>query len=152
MTDIYLDFLTTDSSFEIRMQTESGDIKTDDGLKAAVIYSLFTDRLADADDVIPDGGSNRRGHWGDAFLSNQADSEGSKLWLLSREKQTTETLNRAVSYARESLQWLIDDGVAGDVSVTGEWYRLGVLALHIVIDVINGQNFSDTFEVAINGI
>lgn len=149
MTDIFIDFIPTDESFRFGLQTAMGDIKTDDGLKAAVIYSLFTDRLANKDDVIPDGSNNRRGHWGDSYLNEDADSEGSKIWLLAREKQTQETLNRAVSYAKESLQWLIEDGVASNVTVIGEWLRIGVLALQITIDVIDAQNFTDTFEVTV---
>lgn len=149
MTDIFIDFIPTDESFRFGLETAMGDIKTDDGLKAAVIYSLFTDRQASDDDVIPDGSDNKRGHWGDSYLDDIDDSEGSKIWLLAREKQTQETLNRAVDYANESLQWLIEDQIASNVTVIGEWLRMGVLALQITIDIIDGQNFTDTFEVTV---
>ncbi len=149
MTDLFLDFTRTDDVFNIALATENGDIKTDDGLKSAVLYSLFTDRLANTDDAIPDGSANRRGHWGDAFLPDDNDSEGSRLWLLAREKQTTQTLNRAIEYAEEALQWLIDDLIASAVTVTAEWLRTGVLVMQIQIDVINAENFTDTFEVTL---
>ena len=149
MTDIFIDFIPTDEAFNFGLKTAMGDLKTEDGLKAAVIYSLFTDRIATDDDIIPDGTDNKRGHWADAYLENAQDSEGSKLWLLAREKQTTDTLNRAVEYTKESLQWLINDSVASDVGVIGEWIRTGVLALRITMDIIDGQNFTDTFEVTV---
>ncbi|MBA1443517.1 MAG: phage GP46 family protein [Gammaproteobacteria bacterium] len=105
----------------------------DDGLQTAVMVSLFTDHRAEADDVIPDGTENRRGYWADAWPDIEGDLIGSRLWLLSREKQTQETLNRAREYAEEALQWLIDDGIAQSVSVTTEIVRTGVLGLLVEI-------------------
>src|SRR5260370_260114 len=79
-----------------------------DDLLTAVYISLFTDRVASPDDVIPDGTQDPRGWWGDA---GQDVLIGSRLWLLNRAKQTTETLNLAKDYITEALKWLIDDGV-----------------------------------------
>ncbi len=142
MTDLYVDFIATDDAFNFGLQIESGDLKTDAGLKSAVIYSLFTDRKASNDDVIPDGTDNLRGHWGDSVLDDVQDSEGSKLWLLSREKQTAQTLSRAIEYAEEALQWLVDDDVAENISVIGEWLRTGIIALGITIDLPNGEIYT----------
>lgn len=66
---------------------ENGDIKQADGLDTAVIISLFTDRRALEDDATPDFTENRRGWWGDTYDAQQRPI-GSRLWLLSREKQT----------------------------------------------------------------
>ncbi|MFV4846653.1 phage GP46 family protein [Edwardsiella tarda] len=79
-------------------------------LQTAILISLFTDRLARADDRFE--GSDRRGWWGDSGDSVQL---GSRLWLLRREKLTTDVARRAEEYAREALAWLKDDGVVGDV-------------------------------------
>lgn len=107
----------------------------DDGLQTAVLLSLFTDRLAGVDDALPDAGDtvNRRGWWGDAYADIAGDRIGSRLWLLAREKQTAAVLQRAQSYAREALQWLIDDGVAREVTVIADLGRADVLGLHIEI-------------------
>lgn len=98
----------------------AGDLATDDGLDTAIALSLWTDRLANADDEIPDGSGDRRGWWGDAYLppllDGTADRIGSRLWLLARALQTLDTAQRAQTYCQEALQWLVDDGVA--VSVT----------------------------------
>jgi len=98
-----------------------------------VIISLFTDRRAEDDDVIPDGGQERRGWWGDDFNEDAADRIGSRLWLLSREKQLSEVLNRARQYAEQALRWLIDDGVAESVDVVASIPRAGVLGLQVAI-------------------
>lgn len=102
----------------------------DDGLETAVVLSLFTDRVAEDGEAPP---AERRGWWADAYADIPGDLVGSRLWLLWREKQTPQTLARAEAYAREALQWLVDDGVAGAVAVTAEWVRAGVLGLGITI-------------------
>lgn len=117
------------------------DLATEDGLRTAVIVSLFTDRRAEADDEIPDGGDDRRGWW--------ADSIGSRLWLLARAKETPDTLARARAYAIEALQWLIDDGVATAVDVTAEWVRHGVLALRVAVTLADRDRFEDVFNYSL---
>ena len=91
------------------------------GLETAIIISLFTDRRANEDDVIPDGSANRRGWWADVFPDIENDNIGSRLWLLFREKDMQLVVNRAHDYVVEALQWLIDDGIAKRVDVTTGW-------------------------------
>ncbi|WP_031438168.1 phage GP46 family protein [Methylobacter tundripaludum] len=105
----------------------------DDGLETSVILSLFTDRRANADDVIPDGSNDRRGWWADQFADINNDQFGSRLWLLSREKQLTVVLIRAKQYADEALKWMVDDGVAESVEVVASNPRMGILGLLVAI-------------------
>lgn len=109
----------------------------DDGLETAVVLSLFTDGRANDDDVLPDeanaGSDRRRGWWGDTYADVRGDRIGSRLWLLAREKQTQQVLERAREYGREALQWLVDDGIAREVTVTAEIVRDGVLGLLIEV-------------------
>jgi phage gp46-like protein len=82
-----------------------------------VLVSLLTDRLANADDEIPDGTGDRPGWWADMVLplANAApagDLIGSRLWLLSRRKVTEPTRIDAIRYCIEALQWLLGDGIA----------------------------------------
>jgi len=109
------------------------DLATDEGLQTAVILSLFTDRRADDSDPLPIGQTDRRGWWGDTLPDVAEDKLGSRLWLLEREKEQTSVLIRAEEYAREALQWLLDDRVAAQVDVTAEVPRSGVLGLAIAI-------------------
>jgi len=116
-----------------RFDLDFGDGGTaiDEGLRTAVIISLFSDRRAEADDALPDGGDDRRGWWGDIYPQAEADRIGSRLWLLSREKQLPAVLKRAETYAREALQWLVDDGEVTDLTVVGSIPNGGVLGLTI---------------------
>ncbi|REG57755.1 phage gp46-like protein [Paraburkholderia sp. BL6669N2] len=101
-------------------------LTTGDDLQTAIIISIFSDRMAQPGDVIPDGSGDPRGWWAD-----DAVPIGSRIWLLRRAKQTKETLQRAYDYLAESLQWLIDDGVVGRFDISAQWVRISVLGAQI---------------------
>lgn len=105
----------------------------DAGLDTAVIISLFSDRRANDDDVLPGDLNDKRGWWADAFPIAPGDRIGSRLWLLNREKQLQSVLDRAQEYAEEALQWMLDDGVASSVVCTAKIMRQGLLGLLIAI-------------------
>lgn len=103
----------------------------DSGLDTAVIISLFSDRRAEDGDL--PSGENRRGWWGDTYAEIESDKIGSRLWLLSREKQLPRVVARAEEYVNEALAWLIADGIANRVQVTATVIAQGVLGLDIQI-------------------
>ena len=89
-----------------------------DSLSRAVVISLFTwQRASQSDEVDND---QRMGWWGDTFAENKGDKIGSKLWLLLRQKVTDETLLRAQEMADDALQWLVEDGICTEISVSVE--------------------------------
>lgn len=88
-----------------------GGLLDGDDLHTAILLSLFTDRLARADDDID--GDDRRGWWGD---SGATSAIGSRLWLLRRQKLTTQVAIKAEDYAREALAWLMEDAVVSAIS------------------------------------
>lgn len=96
---------------------EDGDLVGDDSLEPAVAVSLFTDARALASDELPDGTTNRRGFWGDSLFP-EAGAMGSRLWLQSRGKETSDELQRAYDFDLEALQWLLDGGDASALDVT----------------------------------
>lgn len=103
-------------------------LTTGSDLATAILNSLFTDRQAAEDDEIPDGTTNPRGWWGDLDSDAQI---GSRLWLLSRSKQTPETLQRAYDYIVEALQWLLDDGVVAKFDIAVEWTAVSRLGARV---------------------
>jgi phage gp46-like protein len=114
------------------------DLELDNGLNTAILVSLFSDRRAEVGDELPDPGEGRRGWWGDE-LGEDGDKIGSRLWLLTRRKQTPETRQLFLEYTREALQWLLDDGVAEDVSVDAAWKGMGILEVYAVITKPDGE-------------
>lgn len=124
----------------------------DNGFETAVLISLFTDRRADPDDVLPDNGSDRRGWWADAFPAVDGDLIGSRLWLLSREKQLPEALSRAKEYAEEALAWMIEDGVADSITATAVKAREGMIGLTVQINRPTGDPARFRFELFWMGV
>lgn len=112
---------------------ESNDLATDEGLETAVLLSLFLDRRADDGDVLPDGETDRRGWWADAFPVANGDRFGSRLWILARAKPTQETALRVEEYAREALAWLKDDLVAERIDVSAELSESKMLGIDVII-------------------
>lgn len=109
------------------------DLAGDDGLRTAVVISLFTDRRAEADDELPAGETDRRGWWGDLLADIEGDWIGSRRWLYVREKQTAETARKIREADEEALAWLVEDGIAAAVTVETEWLGRGLLGERIVI-------------------
>lgn len=105
------------------MAVDGGQLAQDDGLMTAVLISLFTDRRANDDDVLPQAGADRRGWWGDAYSDDPNDRIGSRLWLLEREKLTEATALKARDIVREALDWMVRQGLVLQVDVTAEIRR-----------------------------
>jgi len=109
----------------------------EDSLLRVVIISLFTWRRAGPDDPLDD--EERYGWWGDSYPSIANDRIGSRLWLLRRVKLTAQTQSDAEFYAREALQWLLDDEQVCDIAITTERVAINRLNLSVVLTTTSGQ-------------
>ena len=115
-----------------------------------IIVSLFTDARASDDDILPDGATDKRGWWGDSFRDKKI---GSRLWLLSREKQLSSVLKRAQEYAEESLAWMIKARLIKSVSVVATNPSNGILMLTIRPVLLNSEDVPEySFTAALNSI
>lgn len=128
---------------------ESMLLAQDDGLTTSVLQSLFTDRRAEPDDVIPGGAEDLRGTWLDAFADEEGDRMGSRLWLLERAKLLPETVTRMREYCEEALEWMVRDGVAKSVAVE-TWivrnYPTGIIGAQIDIVKPDGTTTRYKFD------
>jgi phage gp46-like protein len=115
------------------------ELRSNQDLETSVIISLFSDRLANSDDLIPDPFStNRRGWWADTY---NTELIGSRLWLLSRAKSSPALLPIAQGYVQEALQWLIDDKVVSSMDIQVFFIHNAPSMLGIVITLFQkGQN------------
>lgn len=102
----------------------------------AVVISLFTWRHAATDDPVDD--EERFGWWGDSYPTIADDRIGSRLWLLRRVKLTADTQRDAEFYAREALQWLLDDNQVLEVEVISERADSYRLNLQVILTVLTG--------------
>ena len=103
-------------------------LESGNDLQTAYFISIFSDRMAQPGDVIPDGSNDRRGWIGDAGSKYPI---GSRLWLLDRAKATQKTANLARTYVTEAVQWLIDDKVVARHAVTVKWIARNALGIWI---------------------
>ena len=141
-----MDMLLSWVGFSADLALLGPTLAEDKGLRTAVILSLFLDRRAAVDDVLPDGSGDVRGWWADAWPEVIGDHIGSRLWLLSREKQLQSVVLRAKEYAEEALEWLVTDGVARTVTVTAEIVGPGTLGLGIEIERPTGEAIKYSFN------
>lgn len=101
----------------IQLQLENGDLKVEQGLETAVIISVFSDQRV-TNEELPPGIEFKRGWWADLFPEVEGDRIGSKQWILNRSTNTLETVAQLENLVRESLQWMLDDGVASAIEVS----------------------------------
>lgn len=116
---------------------EDGDIKAVNNFKTAIEVSLFSDARADSTEVfLPQA---RRGWIGDLNSTIEGQNYGSKLWLLQQERLTQTTLNKAINYARLALQWVVDQGQAKFIDVSGSIVPTQGIQLNITFTTILGE-------------
>lgn len=125
------------------------NINAGDALLTDIIVSLFTDRRALESDELPAGNADRRGWWGDSFSDRPV---GSRLWLLSREKQQPDVLNRCKTYVDESLQWLVVAKRLKAVTCDAVRADNNTLRLRITITLNNGNVDLHEFKTNLNGV
>ncbi|WP_265432813.1 phage GP46 family protein [Aeromonas salmonicida] len=121
----------------------SAGLRQDDGLATLVLQVLFTDVRADDSDVLPDGTGDKRGWIGDTFADQPW---GSKLWLLDREKLTTEVRNKAVTYAQTALDTHLKPDYASSIVVIGSIPKFQLLQLNIAITRPDGTETTMTIN------
>lgn len=125
------------------IEITSAGLRQDDGLSTLVLQVLFTDARADDSDVLPDGTGDKRGWIGDTFADQPW---GSKLWLLDREKLTTDVRNKAVTYAQTALDAHLKPDYASHIVVTGTIPQFQLLQLTIVITRPDGTTTNMTIN------
>lgn len=108
--------LTDDN--ELDLVFEDDDLACETGLLTSVLLSLFLDRQAEVEDVLPGYDPNRRGWWGDQFQGIEGDKIGSREWLVQGGKLLPELNTLREQYADEALAWMLEDGVAEAIRTT----------------------------------
>ena len=121
-----------------------------DPLTRAVVISLFTHRRADPDD----NADVPMGWWGDTWPIVANDRYGSKLWLLQRSKLTNALVNTVRTDIRESLQWMLDDGVVSRIDIDIQRTGINELGNSLVLWRRDGPvtiSFNEFWSVIANG-
>lgn len=117
-----------------------GDLALVDNFNTALQMVVYCERRADPSEVRQP--QLRRGWWGNELAQVAGFQIGSKLWLLKQARRTQDTLNKAVTYAQEGLQWLVDDGYLDKVEVEG--FFSGVSGIRLEIRLLRPDNITET--------
>ena len=129
--------LTQDEFGAFDLTIADGDFESVEGFDTALNLSLLTDARAPEDKVaVPE---NRKGWLGDLTSPVTDRLIGSLLWLLDQRRLTQDTLNDAVSFTRDALNWFVQDGIAKAVDVTGVIIPKTGIQLTIVITTFDGR-------------
>ena len=121
----------------------SGDILTEDFFDTAILMSLFCERRAIASEM--PASHLRRGWIGNE--STPGFEIGSKVWLYEQARLTRATLNGINSVIKESLQWMIDDNIALEVTVSSTLSRNNSIAVEVTITRPNSKVEKRHFEL-----
>jgi len=125
--DLLLKQSSEGSCFDLEVGEQ--DFGTVDGLETAIAVLLFTDARATPEDV--QDPTKRRGWLGNVLRETEL---GGMLWLWSQIKNTQEMQNKIQVWAEQSLQPLIDDGLASEIIV--DVAQEGVRGVNLQIQII----------------
>lgn len=118
------------------IQIGGADFASAYGFETAIPTSYFTDSRASAVQV--QEALFRRGWAGNILYIDLGRELGGLLWLLDQARITADTLNFAKSYAQDSLQWMIEDGIAQSITISVE--QIATRAIRILTDIITVEN------------
>lgn len=129
MSDLAL-YRRSDGNFDLDFSEVEGDLHTSESLENAVIISIGTyareRKLGNVANLTPCVG----GWWGDAL--DERGNLGGYLYEAFPGKLMASTAKSIENLVKESLQWMIDDGVAKSVEcsatiVNNEYVLLSVI-------------------------
>ena len=134
-----------DGVFDISFD-ENGDFKQTNSLSTSLVLSLFTERRALPSEAATP--SFRRGWWGNDALGRTNFEIGSKYWLLEMAKSSLSSQNLAITYTRQALNWLVQEGFLQQVEVDGDRsFRNRSLSLNIVLTFNSQDTVSTSFNL-----
>lgn len=97
---------------------ENGDLQQDLSFYTAIMSSLFVNKRANSDEITQP--QNQSGWWGNLYNQDPTYEIGSKLWILKQTRNTTDILNKGISFIQDGLKWLPDGGYCQSVNVSGK--------------------------------
>lgn len=102
--------------YDLRIDEDRQDFQSSEGFESAIPVSLFTD--ARAPSVQVQEAKDRRGWVGNILFADIERELGGLLWILDQARITDNIINLAKTFAEDSLNWMVEDGLARNVSAT----------------------------------
>lgn len=108
-----------------------------EGMTHAVLQSIYNHGPSTQNDRARMANTERGGSWNQELL----EIVGSRDWTLQREKLTEQTLSLAKRFYQESLQWLVNENYASDVTVSVWQAAPNQMSRTVVITLVDGEKF-----------
>jgi len=137
-----------DDRWDLDFDAVVQDLVLTDDIETSVTISVETIARAKTGDDIPDGTDRKRGFWGDDFLEEPEDTIGSRLWLLTRSKMTSDILSKVRTLFDECLSWMVLDGVATSARTQAALYSDEVIAIRT--EIVKPDGTTETFPFFFN--
>lgn len=128
MSDLYLN-PTADGG---ELIIENGKPQMTSGLETAVYLSLFT-----------------RSWWGNAFGTTSEKHTSKIPEIMESQLLNIQTKLDIIEEAKSVLKWMLDDGLADEITVTAEINKPGVLYLAVKLSQPEEKD-NETFKYALN--
>ena len=128
--------IRSDSRGLYDLEIDGADFASAYGFETAIPTSFFTDARASETQV--QEAHRRRGWAGNILYVDQGRQLGGLLWILDQARIVNDTINFAKRFAEDSLQWMLDDGVALAVQIDVE--RTAIRAITISTDILAIDN------------
>lgn len=136
-----------DGIFDIELDEPNQDAQLTNGLEAAVIVSLFSDRRAREDEVR--NPLKRRGWIGDLLTDIPGDLHGSGLWFYEQSRLTAVEAAGVAAEARNALQWMVDEELCDSVSVEVAYNPSArAVYLNVTVFLLEGGVSQHAFRLA----
>ena len=141
-TDIKM--INTNGEFDFAIDPLTKDLTLELSYDTDIMCSLFTDKRANESQVRES--FKRRGWFGDTISSSEI-LIGSWLWLIEQARLTNKTVNSAVAYTKDCLQWMIDTNLCSSISVTGR--KSDTDKLSITVKIYVKKNLVASYNISI---
>lgn len=119
--------------FDIALDAD-GDLQGTDSFNTALLMSLYCERRAGASEIADV--SQRRGWWGNVLSRIPGFEIGSKFWLLNQARTTQNNLNYGITYLQDGFNWLVQQGYAKKVQVSGR--IVNATGMNFTIQIFTG--------------
>lgn len=129
---------------------EHGHISLAAGLETCVLYSLHTDRRARAQDEMQD---DPRGWWAEQYSPKAGDRWGSHIWVQqAKGSLSTEGVRKTYLAAHRALSWMLEVGMASDITLDVQSQSLEFITFEINITRPDGGSYQGLWDVYSNAV
>lgn len=131
--------LTINENKELDFNILDNDFESDDSLETSVFISLTKHRY--------DSETALNGWSGEEILTGDIPF-GSRLYLAMQENITDSSLSLVNKYVFESLEWMIDDKLAREITINVERVNTNIVGFSVTI--FKPDNITEEFEYFLN--